>query len=262
MIVDASTRIRLEGHLETVERQLAEWRDAAAALKLDGWAHDARWLSLPPSAAEAAESVRVVSSKLGNDGLLRELAAAQALTAKRAASRLTALGHPATTADPLELLRELKRCRPLHIVHGQLSGSRMDLGGRLFVAGFAGFGVWLVLTLARITIDPEHFTPSSLERLVLAFGTVVPPLAWVIRSHVRSRRRWVLTEEKLISEGGTPGAIALPHLELLTVTAEWSEWQVSTRSSQSPPLEPVTTPVHPKELLAQLEKQGVTVEVR
>lgn len=261
--VDAPTRIQLEGNLERVERQVEEWRAAAVALKLGSWEHDTRWLTLLHSAPAAADSVRVVTSKLlrgVNDGLLHELAAAQAMVAERATARLAALGRgPVTPGGALDLLRELKHRRPLHVVYGQLASSRLDLGGRLIVAGFGGASIWLALTVAGMTLDPNHSTPSALERLALALGAVALPLAWALWGHVRSRRRWVLTEEKLISEGGTPGAIALSHLELLTATTRWTEWHLSTRSSQSPPLELIATSVHPREFLVQLEKQGVTV---
>ena len=93
-VIDASTRIQLEGHLETVERQLVAWRVAVIALKRREWAHDLGWLSLLESAPTAAESVRVVSAKLvpgENDRLLRELTLARSIVAERAASRLREL---------------------------------------------------------------------------------------------------------------------------------------------------------------------------
>lgn len=260
--VDPATRIQLEGHLERVERQVEEWRGAAVALRAGAWVHDPRWLSLLPSAAAAADSVQVVASKLVrgvNDGLLQELAAAQALVAERATSRLAGLGRPVTATSALELLRELKRCRHLHVVHGQLASSRMDLGGRLFAAAAVGASVWLSLTVAGMTLDPNHATPGTLERMALALAATALPLAWAIWSHGRARRRLVLTEEKLISEGGNPGAIALSHLELVTATSRSTEWHLGTKSSQAMALEPITTSVHPREFLARLAEQGVTV---
>lgn len=261
--VDADTRIQLEGHLERVERQVEEWRGAAEALKLGAWVHDTRWLSLLQSAAAAADSVHVVTSKLVrgvNDGLVHDLAAAQAMVAERATSRLAGLGRrPETTTGPLELLRELKRCRPLHVVRGQVASARMDLGGRLFAAAAVGASVWLTLTVASLTLDPNHATPTSLQRMALAIASTALPLAWAIWSHGRARRRLVLTEEKLISEGGTPGSIALSHLELVTATSRSTEWHLGTKSLQAMALEPITTSVHPGEFLARLAEQGVTV---
>lgn len=252
MIVDTATRIRLEGHLENIERLVAAWRGAAAALKQSEWEHDARSLSLL-EVPDDAESISTVSAKLGNDGILRELAAVKERVRQLAASRL---GRPASESA-LELLRELKRKRRLHVLHAQLVGQKIDLGGRIFLAVFGGFTAWLAVMVALITIDPNHVTPSLFARMTVALATVGVPLTWSVRSHLRSRRRLVVTEEKLIIEGGTPRELALSELGPLTATQGASEWLLTANG-----LEPVETTMDPEELLAWVEKQGVKVEVR
>ncbi len=258
MRVDSATRIQLEGHLEHVERHLAAWRGAAVALKQREWEHDQRWLSLLQTSPETAESVRQVAAKVAEAKVLRELTRAQQKVARLAASRL---GRSADSS-PLELLRELKRKRRLHVLHGQLVGLKMDLGGRLFLAAFGGVTLWLAAMVLLIAIDRNHVTPGLFERVTVALATVGVPVAWAAWTQLRSRRRLVVTEEMLLIEGGTRGVIALEHVELLRATTRPNEWHLTIASSNSPPFEPVATTMDPEELLAWVEKQGVKVEVR
>jgi hypothetical protein len=233
-------RIRLEGHVEQVERALWAWESAARSLNGNAWRSGTLFGLLDSIAPELEAAVDALQRKVSQEPelqqLLDRLFLAKSQVQQRAVVRLTRLGIQLRSNDLAHVLAELRTQHPI------LHEERLGWAPRLMHAITFG-GVALTLALL-VMMSPLAMLSSFITVMFTA-------------------RRWLASQPVLLTgKSLVIGGRAVPLSEVLYVSARAGLDRSGTRCeleiiSRDQPVWRISSTGDPSQLMHKLRGLGV-----